>query len=356
MILGRIKQMRRIFRELRYLKRILNTYGGSLRPGSYQMFPSMRAIAAVDSDVLKNADRYFAKNIQVGITQKMIAKINKTSFYCNKKCGATELYDAVYVANNYDKVREIKLFSFDRKEILTVCTSAKEQEKQITEYEKLHRWFGMPRAENQSQYENAYKIAMVDLLPRPDEKLALENIVQCICAYRLDHLAEEKSVTAEKITSFAYSCQELNDLLTNLTEKISSATLEKALTLCLQHGDLSRDNLIYGSCNGKTGFWWIDWEHARPRLFFYDYFFYMLNTALYFKDTSALDAYLHGNYDDQLHDYFSQFGLQYDPDLRKDYFLIFAVDFLKERVCDRGNLDALKMYLEFINQTVLDKV
>ena len=52
-------------------------------------------------------------------------------------------------------------------------------------------------------------------------------------------------------------------------------------------------------CEGKRDFWWIDWEHAGERIFFYDYFFYILHSALYFG-REPFEAYLGGEGDEEL--------------------------------------------------------
>lgn len=354
-MLKRIAGINQVLHEIRYFKKIIKKYGEALLPGRYRLFPSMRAIVADDPVSLDLARPYFEKAIAPSKVKKLISWANQVGYYQNKRECVSEQFQAVYSANNYDKVREIKLFSFERREILTICASAHAFERQLLEYESLHPYFAMPFLEKRTQYENSYKIDMVDLIPRPDDEFAVKTIGQCICAYHRAHLAEAGSISARQIAKFSYERQELNDLLTELVEKISVGALALEIPLCFQHGDLSRDNLIYGQCAQKTDFWWIDWEHSGQRLFFYDYFFYILNTAVYFKDKTALEAYLNGDYDDHLKEYFSQFSVQYAPEYRKDYFLLFAVAFLRERVCDKGNLSALKMYNEFICKTIFDE-
>lgn len=354
-MLDRIKQVYRVLHEVRYFKRIIKTYAQSLFPGRYYLYPSLRAIALNRPESRQRADAYFVKNTQPGKLVQMMSRLNETNYYCNRQDSQLEKYEAVYSANNYDKIREIKLFSFTRKEILTVCTCEEDRQKQLAEYEKLHAYFKMPRLERQNLYAHSYKIAMVELLDRPREQRALKAIADCTGAYHVAHSVEEKTASVRDITALSYEKQACNDLLAKLVEEIAPDLLDMGFPLCFQHGDLSRDNLIYGICEGTEDFWWIDWEHARARLFFYDYFFYILNTAVYFQDTTALRAYLDGDCDGDLQVFFAAFGLTYEPEYRKSYFLLFAIAFLKERVCDRGNMDALNMYCDFINKMVLDK-
>ena len=350
------KGIRRTVHELLYFKKIIKQYGAQLLPGNYYLFPSMRAIAADNPDSMECAKLYFEKKKAASKATALITKLNQSSFYHNRQKSDLEKYEAVYVANNYDKVREIKLFSFQRKQILTICTSAQICRQQLEEFQQLHSYFSMPGLAAQPDNERGYTISMVSLLPRPEEKQALENIATCCSAYHVAHPAQTNSLPVCHILDFSYDDPTLVQPLADLANRINNTAKQLQIPLCLQHGDLSRDNLIYGNCDEKDDFWWIDWEHARPRLFFYDYFFYILNTAVYFKDTTALQNYLQGDYDRHLSEFFEKFSMDYDPHLRKDYFLIFAVVFLKERVGDRGNARAMKMYCDFINQTLGEQV
>ena len=348
-----LKKIRQNLHEIRYFKRLICRYGESLLPGRYCLFPSMRAIVLDNESSMANAKPYFYRDKAESNTSALIAKINKLGYYYNRKSGDTKKYEAIYSANNYDKVREIKLFSFQRNEILTICTCSEDCQKQISEYTALHTFFDMPRVIKKTQYDNSYEISMIRLLPRLSDTNALQNITQCTTKYNKSHKEDIVAERVEDIISFDYRNKEICKMLTNLAANVDERMYDMEIPVCLQHGDLSRDNLIYGECDGSQGFWWIDWEHARKRIFFYDYFFYILNTAVCFLDNSSFYGYINGEFDVQLEEYFTAHGMVYDPLHKKDYFLIFAIDFLKQRVCDFGKVKALAMYFDFINKRLL---
>ena len=349
-----LKRIKSILYEVRYLKKTIKKYGDSLLQGRYILFPSMRAMVADNTASLENAKPYFEKKSSSSKMQRLISKLNQSKYYFNKNKGSSKKYEALYVANNYDKIREIKLFSFERKEILTICTSAEACIKQISEYEKWHKYFKMPPVVRQDKYENGYEIAMVELQPRPAEVYALSAITHCFSMYAETHNEDLQEEQVSNIIHFCYN-EEMNSFLQKISESINPEVLKLKIPICLQHGDLSRDNLMYGQCSNEMDFWWIDWEHARNRIFFYDYFFYILNTAIYFSDLEGIKAYLNGNCDEHLKKYFESFNLQYDPRYRKDYFMVFSIVFLKERVCDTGRIKALEMYCDFIHNTILNE-
>ena len=349
----RLRTIKRILHEIRYYKKLIKKYGDSLLPGHYVLFPNMRAIVADNAFSIESAKAYFKNEMPSGRILKLISKLNESNYYFNKKQATSKRYEALYAANNYDEVREVKLFSFQRKEILTLCVSNEDCKKQILGYKKWQPYFKMPTVSKRDEYNNAYEISMVELKQRPSDLLALNSIIDCFSTYRKINNEDLIKEPVSEIINFCYA-EDINFILKKLVSGISPEVLELKIPVCLQHGDLSRDNLLYGKCDGVIDFWWIDWEHAGNRLFIYDYFFYILNTAIYFSDLEGIDRYLNGDCDEALKEYFELFNIRYDPKYRKDYFMVFAIAFLKERVCDLGNIQALEMYYDFINSIVLN--
>lgn len=347
-MLGKIRNAFKIGREIRYLRSILKRYSASLVLGKYYLLDGFRAVALDDPATREFARQYFTKP---GISQRLssiAARLNRCGCFVNRNKKSSEEYEAFYTANNYDKIREIKLFSFQRNKMLTICTDSSEQEKQIKQYERFGKAYHMPTVQKSDHYPNAFEISMVKFKTPLEEFFALETIARSTMSFHAstDNLRRE---CVKNLISFSYDNEEMNSLLKEIAVRIDPTVAALTFPLCMQHGDLSKDNLIYGEAEGETDFWWIDWEHARERVFLYDYFFYIVNSAVYY-DTKAYECYMSGKADDMLAAFFAHFGLTFVSAHKKDYFLAFMIIFLKERVCDLGNLAALKMYCEFLDQ------
>ena len=349
----KIKGVVEIIKEIRYLRSIIKKYGDSLARGKYYLFDSFRALSLNSLESKAAADAYFGRAKSTNRKRQVAKVLNKYGFFCNRSKASTSEYEALYSANNFDKKREVKLFSFKNKKILTLCTSKEEFEKQILNYNVLKYAYNMPRVEAQSKYPDSYEISMVCLEALPGDKEALNNIVDSTLAFNPDS-SKLSRVRVEELLDFTYGDVGIQDSLKSISSKISGDFLKTEIPLCLQHGDLSKDNLIYGESDGKTSFWWIDWEHIENRPFFYDYFFYITNSAVYF-DKKALCCYMSGDCDSMLVEFFSHFGLQYKKESKVDYLLVFFTVFLKERVCAFERKTALEMYCRFINEEILKR-
>ena len=347
----KIKSAVEIIKEIHYLRSLMKRYGDSLARGKYYLFDSFRSMSLDSAETKNVANVYFGRAKSTKRKMNIAKLLNKYGCFRNKNRKTTSEYEALYSANNFDKKREIKLFSFKNKRILTICTSQEEFEKQILHYNILKQAYNMPKVEPQNKYQDSYEISMISIEEFPGDLEALNHIIHSTIAFN-PILSGLSKVSVEKMIDFTCDDVETENLLNSISTKINDKFLKCEMPLCLQHGDLSKDNLIYGESDGKTDFWWIDWEHAKNRVFFYDYFFYIINSAVYL-DKKAFYSYINGDCDALLIEFFSHFGLEYFKENRIDYLLIFFVVFLKERVCVFKRKAALKMYCKFINEEIL---
>ena len=340
----RIKEIKKVLTEINFFRKTLKKYGSVMRRGKYYLFSTMRAAVLNNLEFYNAAVPYFYKKTPDSLRKNLITIINKIGFLNNKQ-KSEQKYDAFYVANNYDASREVKLFSFSERKILTICANRNDYSEQVRLYDELGEWYNLPKVEECHLYENSYKISMIELKERPTDEYAIKEILFATMKYNTQGKCN-KSIAVKDLVIANYENDELNVILQRLISEISSEVLNVSLPCCEQHGDLSRDNLIYGISEDKEAFWWIDWEHRKSRVFFYDFYFYILNTAVYIKDTFALESYLKGDYNEELKIFFNSFGVEFSSDKLIEYFLVFVISFLKERVCDLNNIIALKMYCE----------
>ena len=343
----KIKTILGILKEFRYLQSILKHYSDSLVAGKYYLHDNFHTMALKDPEVMEKVQQNFRKSTTNSRVKSLIHAFNKIGFFFNRNRDSVGEYDAFYIANNYDEIRELKLFSFKNNRMLTVCTSQSSMEEQLHLYERLSNSYNMPAVKKYDRYTNALEVSMVQWRPFPGDEHALYAIVQSVMRFRI---ANKKlhSCSGKDLIAFSYNNGEMNELLGSLVKKIDKNILDLQIPLCLQHGDLSKENLIYGEAEGKCAFWWIDWEHVGERVFFYDFFFYIINAA-YYGDKTAYECYMGEKCNVILEEFFELFGLIFDKAKKRDYFLLFTVVFFKERLCEKGELQGLKAYIDFLD-------
>ena len=86
LLLGKqLKMLAHYFRECSYLKSVLKQYSASMRPGKYRLFPSMRAMALHEPQVLNRAEAYFAKKDYSQRTRCIVSFLNRLYGFTNDK-------------------------------------------------------------------------------------------------------------------------------------------------------------------------------------------------------------------------------------------------------------------------------
>lgn len=333
-----------LLRELWFIKKTMKRHGHRLRRGRYCVYPSMRAIVLCDDTVKRTADSYFGKVKRGGKAAAVVNLLNKCGFFSNRAT-STEEYEAIYIANNYDAVRETKLFAFESGNVLVFCVSEAERQNVLALHNQLSGTYPVPSVRAMPM-PCAYETSLIRLATRPNEREAVQSIATATAAHASD--SNLKTERLSNLVSFDCDNEEEAAIMRELKSCISAEMLEMPIPLCAQHGDLSTDNLIYGKADGTEDFFWIDWEHLGDRVFFYDALFYILNTAVYSPESPVLREFLDGEYDDILTTFFANFGLSYKAEHKRELFLSFALIFLKERVIGLGRTAALRMYRDFL--------
>lgn len=335
-------------RQARYIRSILRKYRSALAPGKYYMFDNFRSLCLQSSIIPGETEQFFPVESSTRIRRCTCKVLNVLRYFYIGRGNFEGIYEALYIANNYDKIREIKLFSFKKKKVLTICTSDANATRQLEEYETFGKAYKMPSVTKNDQFENALEISMIERLIYPGEEQALTAIAMATETYNqnMSNLHREQ---VKSLISFDYGDDLINAYMADLLKGLPKDIMELNLPICLQHGDLSKDNLLFGVADGEEAFWWIDWEHVGNRVFFYDYFFYIINSAFY-KDVAAFRYYISGRADAILDKFFSRMGVEFDSAKRWDYFIVFSIIFLKERVCDLGNIGALNRYCDLIKE------
>lgn len=121
-------------------------------------------------------------------------------------------------------------------------------------------------------------------------------------------------------------CGEISYLIEQLGSDINSII---PVTF-VQHGDLTLNNVLWEKDNDKV--YYIDFEHCKPYIFFYDLFWLVHNDFIYNNSRILLDEYLSGTFDEDLEILFSSAGAIYNKTIRKKYFYSFLIAMYQNRI------------------------
>lgn len=96
---------------------------------------------------------------------------------------------------------------------------------------------------------------------------------------------------------------------------------------CLQHGDLWNRNILI-SIKGEI--FLVDFENFGFDFFLKDFFHFVNSEIIFFKEFRFLEKYFLGNFDGFLYKIFNYFNLDFDENLKKEYYFSFLLLRLNE--------------------------
>ncbi len=342
----------KIIRKIKYANEVFRANKEYLMPGKYilqdscRVFCHQKAVCREESFI--HAEGY-------GTAVKAIVWIlNILGFFSvpSRSGGrAAHHCSMIYIANNHDKIREIKLFDFVQDQVLVFPASEQAREEKKTVFHVLHNVFPMPRV---ADFNDARRFSYTETLIR---KAPCPEDADPFCAICQAHIRQAGQLTSvpdalkdfmERPYDDQTQNQETADFQRELAQKVSREVMTIKDGLAIQHGDLSINNILYGSADGRRTFFWIDWEHINYRPFYYDAFFLMVNSAVCEDDDGFTKAYLAGTYDTALKNLFQAYGHSYLPEKRREYLYLFMLDFVAERLCRKVSISALSRYRKYV--------
>lgn len=339
--------------QIRYIQRVFRRMSRYLDIGGYCLQNNMRSL--VRKKDKKVYSRYFRDEPKEGIWGLMIKILNAFNFFCIKKDASVKLgtYGALYIANNNDCVREIKLLDAVNGNVKVFFTDIHTKTDYIELYNELSGMFRMPKIRsNEHTDDNSLVISLI----RKEEGFSDLDAIRSICSAHIHQLERISRLNLQHIEKIEpnlnaddVSC-ESKSLVERIKMYMSKEVFQERYIFCLQHGDLSADNLMYGEVDKEVDYWWIDWEHVGNRVFFYDVYFYILNNAVADKNYIPTQNFLSGLYDDELERLFSAAGHKYLRNKRKEYFIRFAIDFINERLSAERIKGAVEQYSNYFDK------
>ena len=341
----KIKTFLKLCKEFKYYKRIVKEYRHELSNGRYYMYPCMRALCK-NSERLYY-DKYFNNKVSNAKFVPFVRLFNR--FFRVKVCTKQleKKYSAIYIANNTDESREIKLFDRENNVLKIYCADLQSYHKKMDEVQTLEPFFRLVPSFDFDVKSKSFLQKMINIeSKRPDERFVLNEIIQSGTTLPILGQVEIKDAIIQA-QQYVSVFPELAFVLDRIKEKTP-----KTIPATISHGDLSTDNFLYGNIGQEeNSLYWIDWEHLDTRLFFYDFYFYILNNAV--RGNNFEPYYEFINHPNIVAPLFQHFQFAYSEENAKHTFLLFMLFFLLERVLPTKSQKAFEIYYSFIEGFLL---
>lgn len=227
---------------------------------------------------------------------------------------------------------DIKIFS--NSETLILCSSKNNYLQKINNYDYFSPFFQMPELVYRDDANYVLIEKFIDFKNKTDQDddFILNTIYQDYTNY-----------FSNMLRGSAANYQTLNDLLLksssaihikefeNIVNAIDHKLLQMKFPFFKLHGDLWTANILLEKQRATNkALWYIDWDTSGEYIFFYDFFKFMWNELDVNHNYIYYEKYLRGEFDQKFKEIFSMFQLEFQPEHKKSYFLMFFLNFLLE--------------------------
>lgn len=309
-----------------------------MKKGRYYTLPNLRTFMIADSNYNISTE---GNNPKRKIMLKLCWIFNNSRLLTVKKEG--ELFNAsiLYLSNNNKTKKNVRLFSPDKKEVLTFISS-KQELKTITDaYDFIYDNYPVPERVDINIDKMCYKEKFIESKNRlywnNDDfdyvyKFILQHYSEYYKSQKKQYIDDPDPLgIINKATSFI-----------SLKQFLMDHTKNSDTTPCyFQHGDLSTYNILLA--NGRKCYW-IDWEHAGIYPFYIDLFFCVFYELIQKSNYFLFDRILKGFYDIQLNLIYEIVGIKHKDHL---YWIDSSIVHILNRMFKNfGDVSLLNIYLK----------
>lgn len=354
--------LKRFIRYLNNKNQMIKAFresGKYLQDGEYLIDNSLTYICVNDKSIMSKAEDMFKNDLGTLLYNNKSEFLKKKVMYIikilvaaklkasgNKKC-KEEFSGSVFAVSGNGK--DYKIFDFKNKKVLWKFSCEEGFISKINNYEFFSRYFTMPKQYGNNHHERMVIEEYIDFIPynhwTDQDYSYVINQTFDKYIYYFQQCRQLRAYNYSTINYYLEELQEQDSVLQYVKNNIQPELLKMKIPVLRMHGDLWTSNMLLGK-EPDSNVYYIDWEHSKELVFFYDFFFILWNDAFLRANHYYLEQFIRGEYDNHLEEIFSIFDLQYNGSLKVDYFSMFFLVKFKER----WESESYKIQEEVLNQ------
>lgn len=315
-----------------------------LKNGIYFMDYELRSVVLNKNHSKKQFNSYIKGNYHIkeklGIS-KVIKSLLTSLPIIIKSRSKLFFGDALLFSNELNITREFKIFDFEKSEVISQHLKEKTFSSELKFYKFFSEHFKIPKIKLVNEKKLYYIEELINVKQynewnNNDYDIVVNKLYEKFYDY---HLNCQQSYNKQKNVDFLkyFNAIQKNAALKELNETIISNLDSRYLNIgipsILSHSDLWLRNILL-SKNREVYF--IDWEHAREHSIFYDLLFYIQNEYVYNNNVIPLKNFLEKNNNNNFGEILKLYNLSNEVNDRKNYFLLFLIEFLYFRLNNVG--------------------
>ena len=332
-----------------------------LQPGKYVYRRDYNCFLLNDKDTANRADSIFAyrslKAQKKSFCLKDLIKTCIEYFAIGNLCVKNPITQndeafkgaILFHSGNLDQLSTMKIFDFDREEVMTLFSSKAAYAKATLDYEYFSPHFSMPLLKYQDDNRLVTIEEFIDFRSGYEDNdqyygYVMNEVLKDSLRYfefvKQAHLYQLRT-PSELLEDFA----ENDELLISVWSDLNGDLKHIKFPFLNLHGDLRIANILINQEDDTVKY--IDFEYAESFVVFYDVFKMIFNEHENNFNDLYRTHFMNGEYDKYLADIFNIFGLKYCTQLKREYFKIFFINYFANRWKDLGVAAREQQFAEY---------
>ncbi len=335
------KVYRTVYNLRKRLPKLVTRYGDYLEPGNYRLNIVEGIYAWCEGTSLGrlNSGWTFHERSRMVLVVKAILTLLFARVV--KVPGGPKKFNGTVIKFHYT-FAYVKIFDLKREELVTLYGDDKREQEIAENKEKLSYYYPVPRTLRRID-GTMVEALMLNETDETELKFA------ALLSFMGDYFIHTKKKGRYAFRDMSGHFRGHED--SYIQELVGKLRTDKPIVLpeLILHGDCWKSNILYHD----QQIYFIDYETVDTYSFLYDIFKFGYSETLYNKNPELLNQYMNGIFDTMMMDYFKIFGLSYEVDSRRDYFLIFLMElYLRKGVGQsrKNQLDMQKRIVYFLHK------
>lgn len=355
-----IKQIIFQINQKKNVKKLHSEFSQYLKPGSYKFDNSLTYIYLNDKNTIEKAARVFKNlytvlNVNRGLFRRgfynLLLNILNINLNIKSENSSSLFEGTVFLASSNQN--SIKIFDFEKKEVLTIYKNKDEYNNYINNIDYFSTWFSIPEVIYKEEVkgliiEKYIESKNMDLWRKQDYENLMQDIFKRYTLYTRNAKQEDFFIGSDCVKELNIE----NDFLAHIIDNTSTEVLEMKFPKFKLHGDLWSSNVLMVN----EHVYYIDWDNAKEFIFFYDVFFIMWNEFIKRENYDLINSYIKGEYDSLFNELFNICGVVYERDKKIDYLNLFFINqfidrwyMVDEKIVDKA-FDRYRKFMKCINK------